>query len=112
VGEDIDLSWRLQLAGYRFAVTKSAVVAKRERSSLRGVFARALAYGRCGPDLYRRYRGQGATRDLAGTAKSWAWLIASLPRLGRADVRPPWVRAAGVRLGRLSGCLKERVFFP
>ena len=112
VGEDIDLCWRLQLAGYRFVVTNSAVVAKRERTSLRGLFARALAYGRCGPDLYRRYREQGASRDLAGSARSWVWLIVSLPRLGRADIRQQWVRAAGVRLGRLSGSLKERVFFP
>jgi GT2 family glycosyltransferase len=112
VGEDIDLCWRLQLAGYRFAVTESAVVARRERTDLRGVFARALAYGRSGPNLYRRYRGRGATRDLVGTARSWAWLIASLPRLGRADIRQQWVRAAAVRLGRLSGSLRERVFFP
>ncbi len=112
VGEDIDFCWRLQLAGYRFAVIESAVVAKRERTDLRGVFARALAYGRSGPNLYRRYRAQGATRDLAGTARSWAWLILSLPRLGRADIRQQWVRAAGVRLGRLSGSLGERVFFP
>jgi GT2 family glycosyltransferase len=112
VGEDIDLCWRLQLAGYRFVVTAAAVVAKRERTNLRGVFARALAYGRCGPDLYRRYRAQGASRDFVGSARSWVWLIVSLPRLGRADIRQQWVRAAGVRLGRLSGSLRERVLFP
>jgi GT2 family glycosyltransferase len=112
VGEDIDLCWRLQLAGYRFAISDTAVVARRERSDLRGVFARALAYGRCGPDLYRRYRAQGARRDFAGSARSWVWLIVSLPRLGRADIRQQWVRAAGVRLGRLSGSLRERVLFP
>ena len=112
VGEDIDLCWRLQLAGYRFVVTESAVVARRERTNLRGLFANALAYGRSGPNLYRRYRGQGATRDLAGSARSLLWLIVSLPRLGHAGIRQQWVRAAGVRLGRLSGSLKERVFFP
>ena len=112
VGEDIDFCWRLQLAGYRFVFTESAVVARRERTDLRGIFARALSYGRSGPNLYRRYRGQGATRDLAGTVRSWVWLIVSLPRLGRADIRQQWVRAAAVRLGRLSGSLRERVFFP
>jgi GT2 family glycosyltransferase len=112
VGEDIDLCWRLQLAGYRFAITDSAVVARRERTNLRGVFARALSYGRSGPYLYRTYRDRGARRDLVGTAKSWAWLVVSLPRLRRPDIRQQWVRAAGVRLGRLSGSARERVFFP
>jgi GT2 family glycosyltransferase len=112
VGEDIDLCWRMQLAGYRFALTGSAVVARRERSNLRELFTRTLAYGRCGPYLYRTYRERGARRDFAGSARSWAWLIASLPKLRRVDIRQQWVRAAGVRLGRLSGSVKERVFFP
>jgi glycosyltransferase involved in cell wall biosynthesis len=112
VGEDIDLCWRMQLAGYRFAVTGTAVVARRERTNLREVFTQALAYGRSGPSLYRRYRERGARRDLGGTARSWGWLILSLPRLRRVDVRQQWVRATGVRLGRLSGSFRERVFFP
>ncbi len=112
VGEDIDLCWRMQLAGYRFAVTDSAVVARRERTDLREVFTQALAYGRSGASLYRRYRRQGARRDLAGTARSWGWLMVSLPQLRRIDRRQQWVRAAGVRLGRLLGSYRERVFFP
>ncbi len=112
VGEDIDLSWRLQLEGYRFSVARGAVVAKREPPGLGPLFRRAVAYGRCGPRLYRRYRRRGARRDLVGTVKSWAWLVVSVPRLGRADVRRRWVRAAGVRLGRLVGSAGERVFFP
>jgi GT2 family glycosyltransferase len=112
VGEDIDLCWRLQLEGFRFAVAPGAVVAKRERVGLGPLFGRGVAYGRCGARLYRRYRGRGAHRDLAGTAKSWAWLVVTVPRLGRRDVRRGWVRAAGVRIGRLIGSVTERVFFP
>jgi GT2 family glycosyltransferase len=112
VGEDIDLCWRLQLEGFRFAVTETAVVAKRERPDLRPLFRRSLAYGRCGPQLYRRYRGRGARRDVSGSLKSWAWLVVSLPRLGEVDMRRRWVRAAGIRLGRLVGSVTERVFFP
>jgi glycosyltransferase involved in cell wall biosynthesis len=112
VGEDIDLCWRLQLRGFRFSVADGAVVAKRERPGLGPLFGRALAYGRCGPKLYRRYRARGARRDLAGSAKSWLWLVVALPRLGGRDVRRRWVRAAGVRIGRLVGSLSERAFFP
>jgi len=112
VGEDIDLCWRMQLDGFRFAIALGAVVAKRERDELGPLFRRALAFGRCGPMLYRRYRARGARRDLAGTAKSWVWMVLWLPRLGNPDVRRRWVRAAGVRVGRLAGSVTERVFFP
>jgi glycosyltransferase involved in cell wall biosynthesis len=112
VGEDIDLCWRLQLHGYRFSLAPAAVVAKREPASLGILFRRALAYGRCGPNLYRRYRRNGARRDLVGSAKSWAWLVVALPGLARTDVRRRWIRAAGVRLGRLVGSVREGVFFP
>ncbi|HVC69150.1 MAG TPA: glycosyltransferase family A protein [Acidimicrobiales bacterium] len=112
VGEDIDFCWRLQLQGFRFAPAPDAVVAKREPADPWVLFRRALAYGRCGPLLYRRYRQQGARRDLVGSARSWAWLVAALPGLRRRDVRRRWVRALGVRLGRLTGSVAERVFFP
>ncbi|HEY7946455.1 MAG TPA: glycosyltransferase [Acidimicrobiales bacterium] len=112
VGEDIDLCWRLQLEGFRFAIAPAAVVAKRERPGLGPLFGRAVAYGRCGPKLYRRYRARGAHRDVAGAARSWAWLVVSLPKLGRRHVRRMWVRAVGVRLGRLVGSVSEGAFFP
>jgi cellulose synthase/poly-beta-1,6-N-acetylglucosamine synthase-like glycosyltransferase len=112
VGEDIDLSWRLQLEGFHFSLARDAVVAKREPRDLAPLFRLGLSYGRCGPDLYRRYRHQGARRDVAGSARSWAWLVLATVALWRADVRRRWVRAAGVRLGRLAGSVTNRVFFP
>jgi glycosyltransferase involved in cell wall biosynthesis len=112
VGEDIDLSWRLQLEGYRFSLAPDAVVAKREPRDLGPLFRLGLAYGRCGPDLYRRYRPRGARRDVLGSARSWTWLILAVVGLWRGDVRRRWVRAAGVRLGRLSGSVANHVFFP
>ena len=112
VGEDIDLCWRLQLAGCRFAVTQDAVVAKREHDDLRPIFSRAIAYGRSGPVLYRRYKSFGARRQLNGWVRSLGWLVVAVVRLGDRDVRRLWVRTAGMRLGRAFGSVKERVFFP
>ena len=112
VGEDIDLCWRLQLKGYLFKIAPNAVVAKRAQPGLSQVFRRALAYGRCGPVLYQRHRAAGARRDLAGAAKAWAWLLISSPRLVHPPRRADWVRVAGMRLGRLEGCLRLGVFFP
>jgi len=112
VGEDIDLCWRLQLAGYRFGVATGAVVARRERARAGDVFRQAFSYGRCGPLLYRRYRAVGARPDVGGAARGWAWLVVRLPRLRHREFRRSWVRALGVRLGRIAGSLEQRVVFP
>lgn len=111
-GEDVDLCWRLQLAGYRFAVTVDAVVEKRERSGAAPMFSAAWAYGRCGPRLYRRYRANGMRRDVRGAAKAWAWLVVASPGLVLSKRRRQWVRTFGVRLGRLAGSVHQRVLFP
>jgi glycosyltransferase involved in cell wall biosynthesis len=112
MGDDIELCWRLQLRGFRFASAPDAVVAKRERDGFTHVFRQTFSYGLCGPVLYRRYRSQGARRDLSGAGKTWAWLVCSVPLLLISNRRCEWARAAGVRLGRLVGSVRESVFFP
>ena len=112
VGEDIDLSWRLQLGGYRFAVATDAVVAKRERPTAAGVGRASWAYGRSGPVLYRRFRASGMGRDLRGAATSWLWLLGAVPGLFDRERRIRWMRTFGLRAGRLVGSVDQRVFFP
>jgi glycosyltransferase involved in cell wall biosynthesis len=111
-GEDIDLCWRLQLAGYRFVVTDDAVVEKRERAPGLPTFRAGWAYGRCGPRLFARFRAKGMRRDLRGATKTWIWLVVTLPGLVRPGRRQQWVRTLAVRSGRLAGSLRLRVFFP
>ena len=112
MGVDVDLCWRIQLAGYRFAVAADAIVEKRERAAGLPTFRGAWAYGRCGPRLYVRYRAEGMRRDLQGAAKSWVWLVAALPGLVERHRRRQWVRTFAIRSGRLAGSLHLRVFFP
>jgi GT2 family glycosyltransferase len=112
VGEDIDLCWRLQFAGYRFAPVPEAVVSKRERQTAKEVFAHGITHGRSGPRLYRKHRTSGIRPDLKDTAKAWGWLLVEIPWLFRRDLRRRWLRVAGVRLGRLVGSVENRVFFP
>jgi glycosyltransferase involved in cell wall biosynthesis len=112
VGEDIDLCWRIQLQGGRFEEVLGAVVARREPEALGDVFRQALAYGRSGVRLYRRHRGAGARRAVRPAARSWLWLVVSSPGLRRSQLRRQWVRAAGVRIGRLAGSVEQRTFFP
>jgi GT2 family glycosyltransferase len=112
-GEDVDLCWRLQISGYRFAVEETAVVAKRDRTGFRDVFRQGFAFGRGAPVLYRKHRSAGARRNLAGAARSWLWLLVNLPGLaGGGSLRYQWARAAGMRTGRLVGSASQRVFFP
>lgn len=113
IGEDVDLCWRLQLKGFRFDVEPGAVVAKREPQEFKPAFLHAVAYGRCGPALYRRFRDKGARPYVIGAAKSWLWLVLFSPRLARpGSRRSEWARAAGMRIGRLLGSMREGVFFP
>ncbi len=111
-GEDIDLSWRLQLAGYRFAVGEKAVVAKRERTGAREAFRATWIYGRCDTLLYRNYRARGMRPDLRGAAKAWVWLVVASPGLAIPSRRRQWMRALGVRIGRLAGSMTHHTFFP
>ena len=89
-----------------------AVVEKRERAAGLPTFRGAWAYGRCGPRLYVRYRCRGMRRDLAGAAKAWIWLVATLPTLVLRSRRRQWVRTFAIRSGRLAGSVHLRVFFP
>jgi glycosyltransferase involved in cell wall biosynthesis len=110
--EDVDLCWRLQLVGFRFAVAADAVVEKRERAAGLPTFRAAWAYGRCGPRLYVRYRAVGMRRDLLGAIKAWLWLVVALPGLVKRPRRRQWVRTFAIRSGRLVGSVDLRVFFP
>lgn len=112
VGEDIDLCWRLQLAGYGFFVANEAVVWKREPLEEGLIFHKAWSYGRCGVDLYRHYREVGMHRDLRGAIKAWLWLFVNIPRLIVRRIRKQWLRTFAIRAGRLAGSLTHHVFFP
>ncbi len=111
-GEDVDLCWRLQLAGYRFVVTNDAIVDKRERVGSGPMFRTAWSYGWCGPQLYARYREQGMGRDVRGALKGWVWLVVAGPGTIIRRRRRQWVRTFGIRSGSAASSIRHRVFFP
>lgn len=110
---DVDLSWRAQLAGHRLAFAPDAVVRYRHRADLRSIARRAVAHERANVQLYRAYRRAGARGRSAGQAlRSWAWLVRHLPDLGRGEGRrAAWVREAAAAWGRVVGSLEQRVAF-
>jgi len=112
VGEDIDLSWRLQLAGYRFAVADSVIVDKREQAGGWRTLRAAFGYGKSGPLLFRHYRAHGMRRDTRGALKAWLWLVVTSPGLVVPARRQQWARTFGIRAGRLAGSVGRLSFFP
>jgi GT2 family glycosyltransferase len=111
-GEDFDLCWRAQLSGWSYVMNPDAVVARRDRQGFRATLGRYMAYGRAGPILYRRFRADGLERDVVLAAKTWVWLLVSLPRLVQPEFRRRWARIAGWRTGRLVESVRQRIVFP
>jgi glycosyltransferase involved in cell wall biosynthesis len=112
-GEDIDLCWRLQLQGRRFAAAPDALVAKRERTDARSRRRQAFAYGRHDVALYGRFRSSGMRPNLRLTVKTYAWLVLNAPMaLVSGSRRAVWTRSFFLRLGRLAGSVEQRAFYP
>jgi len=112
-GEDVDLSWRVQLSGYRLVYAPEARMEYRLRSTLRGVARQKWRYGLSGAALYRTYRYAGYQRRSGrAVAHSWLWLALHLPDLARPGTdRRRWVRYAARLAGFTAGSLHHRVAF-
>jgi GT2 family glycosyltransferase len=112
-GEDIDFSWRLQLAGYELRLVRDAVVMYRERDTIADIAKQFFHYGEAMPALYRKFRADGmpksSTRE---AAQAWLeicvlWLVAwRSPRTRRG-----WTKLAAQRAGRIAGSLRCGVFY-
>lgn len=59
VSQDLDFSWRVQLAGYPLYFEPRAIVAKRYRRDLRGACRQAMVWGMADLEIYRLYRRYG-----------------------------------------------------
>jgi glycosyltransferase involved in cell wall biosynthesis len=110
---DIALSWEVQFAGTPLQFVPDAVYRVRYRDNLLDLFRQGLAGSSCAPLLYKRYRNVGMQRrTTVEVVKSWARLARDLSRARtKADLAPLGVRL-GRELGRLSGSVRHRVYFP
>jgi len=111
--QDIALSWEVQLAGIPLHYVPDALYRIRYRDRLPDLFRQGLAGSSCAPLLYKRYRSAGMQRrTVAAMLRSWARLAVDLSKARtRAELAPLAVRL-GRELGRLSGSIRHRVFFP
>lgn len=112
-GEDVDFSWRLQLASYRLCFAPEAVVRYRFRSTARATARQFYSYGRMEPYLFRRYRARGVPRSkLREAIREWLWLAVHVGHLfGSMERRGVWMRKAAYRRGRFVGSWSCRVLY-
>jgi glycosyltransferase involved in cell wall biosynthesis len=112
-GEDIDLSWRAQLGGYRVDFAAGAVVAVRHRADDRALARQAYRHGKGLPLLYRVHRSNGMPRRrFRRSLRQAAWVIVRLPRLfGSSAQRREWLWGAGNLVGRIAGAIEFRVLY-
>jgi glycosyltransferase involved in cell wall biosynthesis len=108
-GEDVDLSWRAQLRGYRIAAAPDAVLLYRYRPTLGGMVRQAITYGTAQPLLYRRFRRDGMPgRSLREVAGAYAGLVRMTVHARSLEDLASVAYLLGVYLGRVRGSIRYR----
>jgi glycosyltransferase involved in cell wall biosynthesis len=108
-GEDVDLSWRIQLAGVDLEVVPGLRVAVRERTDDCAVFHQYFRYGSGDVAVARDYRPRGLPRqDPWRVARAYAGLVARIPLLFMPSQRTRWLHQLGRRVGRIAAWWTER----
>lgn len=112
-GDDVDFSWRVQLAGFRLAFAPGAIVHYRRRSTLNGLAHQVYDYAQADVRLYRDYRASGARRPpLRSTFRTFRYLVTRLPYLAMAERRKGmWVVVAATVGGHLVGSWNNRTLY-
>ncbi|MGH9177586.1 MAG: glycosyltransferase [Acidimicrobiales bacterium] len=112
-GEDLDLSWRLQLAGYPLHYEPAALVYKRPRPTSAHQVRQYIKYGRYNVMIYKRLRSAGMPRrPLDAQLRHYGWLGLNAWRLvagGRGRVT--WLISASAGAGRILGSIRYRTLY-
>jgi glycosyltransferase involved in cell wall biosynthesis len=112
--QDTELSWRLQLSGYRLAFAPRSVVHYRLRTRMAARLRQTGGHAADIVRLYRDYGWAGAPRRSGIVAlKAWALLVLRSPDLfrGRAK-RARWLRTLVRYLSFLRASVRQGVFHP
>jgi glycosyltransferase involved in cell wall biosynthesis len=110
--EDVEWSWRMQLASFTLGFTPDAVVQYRYRTTASGIVRQGYALGVASVRLYRDYARHGFARPpLTRSLRIWGWLVLRLPYLARRRGRGIWLRRASEAAGRVAGSVRYRTLF-
>ncbi|OLZ73695.1 hypothetical protein AV521_05100 [Streptomyces sp. IMTB 2501] len=109
-GEDMDLSWRAHLCGYRVRYAPDARMHYRLRAELTALARQKWNYGRSGARLYAAYRNAGFERRAGRVVlANWSWLLLHTPDLLHSPARRRWIRYAARLAGFLAGSIQQGV---
>jgi glycosyltransferase involved in cell wall biosynthesis len=110
---DLDFSWRAQLAGYQLGFVSDAVMYHRFRSTLKSHSTQSFRWGKEHCRHYQEFRGHGIPRLSAWKAtERLAKFVAQGPRaLSDPHRRWMWIASFMYRLGRLRGSVRYRVIY-
>ncbi|MET7571727.1 glycosyltransferase [Streptomyces sp. NPDC005492] len=110
-GEDMDLSWRAHLCGYRVGYAHDARMHYRLRAELSALARQKWNYGRSGARLYAAYHHAGfERRDNRTVLMNWSWLLLHSPDLARSpSLRRRWIRYGARLSGFLAGSAEQGV---
>lgn len=97
-GEDVELCWRAQLAGFSFGYEEKAVMHYRRRSSIRDHAIQQYHYGYSEVVARARFP-QFGPQPMVSRWRFAGWLVAHSPLLLRGRDRGAWVGAVARRLG-------------
>lgn len=110
---DVELSWRAQIAGHRLCYVPEAVIAYRYRSSMRALARQMYRRGRAEPQLYADFRPHDLPRrPVWRMAGGVAKLAVRSPDVVRGPgPRGRWVNHAATVAGRLRGSVEHRSLY-
>ena len=108
--EDIEYSWRLQLAGTKLKFVPNALVYYRLRHTLLDIYYQAIAYSKGHVRLYKKYQYSGIfSRPLKDNVMSLKWLLINFPKIRSKEEMGRWLWHLGWRVGYWQGRLKFRI---
>jgi glycosyltransferase involved in cell wall biosynthesis len=113
VGQDIDISWRLHLAGYPVVDAPDAVVHYRFRSNMEDLLKQMVQYSEAHVFLYKRFRRHGMHRRSAHNIwRQYYWLLRNITSLLRSrSKREYWLVKAAVCCGHIRGSLRYGILY-
>lgn len=108
--DDLDYSWRAQLAGTKIHLVPEAVVHYRYRHTLRATYLQCFKDGHAETALFRRYAQYGmGWRPWRQAVRDWISVLLWLPRVRSKIGCGQWLKTAGGLAGRLAGSIEQRV---